>query len=214
MRQEKVPIRTPQGIKDFTVRLVAYKEIRKVRVDNTPGAVVQVCGSLECDIRLERMATPAHVEVEVEFNPKMGVVGEIKQCLDPALSKLLDKVVAVWRKTQEDRPPVRVAPAPAAQPSDWNVAPKFAVTGAPVDENGKNERRVEWAKYLAALRKARKMGAPEPPRPVWAGTVAAPAAEAAEEPPAADETPVEQSDEAAQPDPETPVTETAEVTHG
>lgn len=221
MRQEKVPIRSPRGIKDFAVRLTVFKEVRNTKADGTPGKVVKVVGSLVGDLRLERMVEPVHVEVDVEFDPKSGVVGEMKLCLEPALIRLLDKAGELWRTAQAEKPPAKVAATEAKAPEKaWDEPPTFTFNGKTVDAQGRNPRRVEWAKWMAALRKARKLGLPDPPRPVWSTAAAVAAVTAAVEGAAAvpvldaDESPVEQFDETDQADAETSVEETVEVTHG
>jgi hypothetical protein len=95
--------RTPHAVKELTVTLRPYKEVREKRGGGKEGRVLKMVGYLECHARVSGMAKPVDREIDVEVNEGAGPYGEIDQSVLPAVHVFLDIVKNQWTANEKEK---------------------------------------------------------------------------------------------------------------
>jgi len=184
-RAEKLPIRAPLCVKELTMTLRAFREVRAEKPDGTPGKIVKVVGYLDCHARIAGRLEPITARIDVEVPSPGGLIAEINEGISAAGRAFLDEVIKAHLALCKEKstPPPRedgMRVLPSQRPLDLAKSERMRGVNAK-KQSWKDAKKARDAAFFAASKAQREAakaaGAPEPPN------------ESSEEPPATEEGP-------------------------
>jgi len=127
-RQADVAIECPVAIKELTLRLQPYHELK-----DPEGRVFKVCGVMECVAQLAGMTPLIEIEADVAVLDTYGVAGEIDVGIRPAFDSLMTEIkrqYVAYMQTKQEKPGQTVKPLPSERGLDMDRSERMRAINA------------------------------------------------------------------------------------